>query len=311
MENQPLRRQNMLRTRMTEVDLFERELFGPNPTWRRRGRGYGEAVGYGGGYGEYGEDAEAVDFQSPETPQGTDDRVQVLARATNPSTTLFPFNTICHIDVGNGHGSGTLIAPRVVLTAGHVPQGAASATVTPGANFPAATAAQQRPASPGFQVSSAFHFHPTLDLALIIMPVAFTRPTQFMMLQPRGDLNTATLLTIAGYPGAIPPPATAPIPGSMWRHSDRLRLTNVSPTHLTYPIDTTAGQSGSPLWLLGNNGIRLLLGVHIQGGSTANTGVRITCAVIDWIEATCRANAITTLPVVDGVQRRRVCPPRP
>ncbi|MDP2320402.1 MAG: trypsin-like peptidase domain-containing protein [Acidobacteriota bacterium] len=301
----------MLRTRLSEVDLFERDLFGTSHLGRRRARGYGETDETDEGealyYGEAGED-----FQIQETPQGTDDRVQVLARATNPSTTLFPFNTICHVAIsGGGHGSGTLIAPRVVLTAGHVPQGAASVTVTPGANFPAATAAQQRPATPGSQVSSAFHFHPSLDLALVIMPAAFTRPTQFMMLQPRGDLNTATLLTIAGYPGAIPPPATAPIPGSMWRHSDRLRLTNVTPTHLTYPIDTTAGQSGSPLWLLGNDGIRLLLGVHIQGGSTANTGVRITCAVIDWIEATCRANSITPLPIVDGVQRRRVCPPKP
>ena len=308
MEHQPLRRQNLLRTRPTEVDLFERDLFGTGDRmWRRRARGYGEAISYG----EANDYGEAIDFQNPETPQGTDDRVQVLARATNPSTTLFPFNTICHIDVGSGHGSGTLIAPRVVLTAGHVPQGASSATVTPGANFPAATAAQRRPAAPGSQVSSVFHFHPSLDLALVILPAAFTRPTQFMMLQPRGDLNTATLLTIAGYPGAIPLPATAPIPGSMWRHSDRLRLTNVSTTHLTYRIDTTAGQSGSPLWLLGNDSIRLLLGVHIQGGSAANTGVRITCGVIDWIEATCRANSITPLPTVDGVQRRRVCPPAP
>ncbi len=311
MEYQPLRRQNQSFGRMNEADLFERDLFGAgDPMWRsrqrRRRRGYGEALGYGEAI-DYGEAVDDVQ----ESPQGTDDRVQVLARATNPSTTLFPFNTICHIDVGSGHGSGTLIAPRVVLTAGHVPRGAASATVTPGANFPAATAAEQRPASPGSQTSTVFHFHPTLDLALVILPAAFTRPTRFMMLQPRGDLNTATLLTIAGYPGVIPPPATAPIPGSMWRHTDRLRLTDVTPTHLTYRIDTTAGQSGSPLWLLGNDNIRLLLGVHIQGGAVANTGVRITCAVIDWIEATCRANSITPLPIVDAVQRRRVCPPAP
>lgn len=315
MEHQPLRRQNQLYGRMSEVDLFERDLFGAGDPMlrsrqRQRRRGYGEAIGYGEA-GDYGEGLE--DVQTQETPQGTDDRVQVLARATNPSTTLFPFNTICHIDIGSGHGSGTLITPRVVLTAGHVPQGASSVTVTPGANFPAATAAQQRPASPGSQTSSVFHFHPnpSIDLALVVLPAAFTRPTRFMMLQPRGDINTATLLTIAGYPGVIPPPATAPIPGSMWRHTDRLRVTDVTPTHLTYRIDTTAGQSGSPLWLLGNNGIRLLLGVHIQGGTAANTGVRITCGVIDWIEATCRANSLTPLPITDNVQRRRVCPPTP
>jgi V8-like Glu-specific endopeptidase len=215
------------------------------------------------------------------------------------------------MDQGTVNATGTLIAPRVVLTAGHVVRGLTSVGVTPGANFPAPFVPDRRPAKPGTQTapSSTFRFHPTLDLALVLLPAPFTRPCQFMMLQARGDLNTATLLTIAGYPRVAPPPLTAPLNGSMWRHSDRLQLTGVTATHLSYQIDTTVGQSGSPLWLLGNNCVRLLLGVHISGSSASNQGVRITCAVIDWIEATCRAAAITVLPVVDEVQRRRVCTP--
>lgn len=89
MEYQPLRRQNQSFGRMNEADLFERDLFGAgDPMWRsrqrRRRRGYGEAPGYGEAI-DYGEAVDDVQ----ESPQGTDDRVQVLARATNPSTTLF------------------------------------------------------------------------------------------------------------------------------------------------------------------------------------------------------------------------------
>ena len=278
----------------TAATLFERDLFGPT-----RGRGRAPYEHW------ESQDQELV-------IGGVDDRVQVLAGSANPSTTLFPFNTICHISrAEGGRGSGTLIAPRVVITAGHVLQGASAVTITPGFNATAATAAQQRPATPGSQTaaSATFRFHPSLDLGIVLLPSAFTAPARFMMLQPRGDLNTATLLTIAGYPRVQPPPGQVTTAGTMWRHSNKLQLTNVTPTHLTYPIDTEPGQSGSPLWLLGNDEIRLLLGVHIQGGNVANTGVRITCNVIDWIEARCRAASITPVPVVDNMQRRRVCPP--
>jgi len=264
-----------------DSDLFAQELFGssrwPGPV-------------------EIDEDQEDV--------RGTDDRVQVLARSTNPSTTLFPFNTICFMDQGGGvNATGTLIAPRVVITAGHVVKGLSTVGVTPGMNLGATAAADRRPATPTTQTSGDFAFHSSLDLALVFLPVAFTKPARFMMLQPRGDLNTATLLTIAGYPRV-----SKAVVGTMWRHSDRLKLSGVSATHLDYQIDTTEGQSGSPLWLLGNDEIRLLLGVHIGAKSAENTGVRITCAVIDWIESECKSRSVKPLPIVDNVQRRRVCP---
>ncbi|MDX2019478.1 MAG: trypsin-like peptidase domain-containing protein [Deltaproteobacteria bacterium] len=240
---------------------------------------------------------------------GTDDRFQVRARPNLPSTLLYPFNTICLVqdaDPTVPNGSGFLIAPRVMLTAKHVLVGFGPQTVTPGADLSASTAANQRPAAPASQTlpTASIRPHATLDLALGIFPVAFTRPTRFMMLQPRGNINTATLLTVAGYPNVGN--ATTNVVGTMWAHSNRLRVTNVTATHLTYPIDTTVGQSGSPLWLLGNDGIRLALGVHTNGGS-ANSGVRITCDVIRWIERECAAASVTG-PVVDQVAMRASCP---
>ena len=248
-----------------------------------------------------------------ETPIGSDDRVQVQSAAAHPSTRLFPFNTICMIRTPTGGiASGTLIAPQVVLTAGHVLRNKPSVTITPGADLSAATDAEQRPAAPRVQTvsSSRFRFNPDLDISLALTPAAFTRPSEFMMLQPRSDANTATLLTNAGYPGGSTPPLGWSL-GTMWRHSDHIAVSDISPTHVTYQLDTSRGHSGSPLWLLGNNGIRLLLAVHTSGVNSSrpdhNRGVRITCAVIAWIEEQCRAAGVTG-PRVDRVAFRAACP---
>jgi V8-like Glu-specific endopeptidase len=286
----------------------------------------------------------------------TDDRFEIPARARRPSSLLFPMNTICYLEAvapsgSTWSGSGTLIAPQVVLSAKHVlmdvqpPVGqrarsfdpsltVTSLRVTPGADLqsPASKPRLQRPALPGAQTTTAarIRVHPDLDFGVAILPAAFRRPAQFMMLQNRGDLNTATLLTIAGYPCDKPE-------GRQWGHSRRIELRNVAADHLEYTIDTCPGHSGSPIWLLGGNNVRLLLGVHTGGTSGpagasscandpitrscnatgapvtaiagSNNGVRVTCEVIDTIERWCREFKVRG-PVVDRVQYRRVCPAR-
>lgn len=271
---------------------------------------------------------------SPTSPG--DDRFRITARNKRPSTLMFPFNTICLLERNHLDGktvsrvTGTLIAPQVVLTAKHcltrtnvrtAAQGPRfkSIRVSPGADLSAA--AQQRPADPASITAPAsrFRVHPTLDFGVIILPNAFRRPVQFMRLQPRGDANSATLLTIAGYP------CDKPI-GTMWGHSEKIQLTDVLPKHLRYTIDTCPGHSGSPIWLLGNNAIRLLLGVHTNGPKGCvndpatgrcrptgapvapvagkNGGVRVTCEVIDHITSWCREFKVAE-PVIDDFYRQR------
>jgi V8-like Glu-specific endopeptidase len=278
---------------------------------------------------------------SPGSPG--DDRFQIRARTTGHPTTLrYPMNTICMLNIRSKAGveyigTGTLVTPRVVLTARHCiydpSDEIVQVTVTPGADL-TAPARLRRPADPASMVAPVrvgkrrmYRWHSTLDYGVIILPRAFRRPTRFMVLQPRSQLRTATLLTLAGYPCDKPT-------GTMWGHSRHIRLKNVTDTLLYYDIDTCPGHSGSPVWLRGNplpgskEDVRLLLGVHFAGWSRClnypypggpecrptgqptslvtgdNLGVRVTCQMIDTIRAWCRDAGVSP-PILSSVYRQR------
>ncbi|MGB7947306.1 MAG: trypsin-like serine protease [Candidatus Binatia bacterium] len=269
---------------------------------------------------------------SPTSPG--DDRFRIPARTKKPSTLFFPFNTICLLERHSLKGgvtrvTGTLIAPQVVLTARHcltTPTGGkrfSKIVVSPGADLSAANAKHRRPAGPSSinATHSRFRVDSKLDYGVILLPKPFKTPSRFMMLQPRSDAGTATLLTIAGYPCDKPR-------GTMWGHSGKIPLTSVSTTHLRYTIDTCPGHSGSPIWLLGNNSIRLLLGIHTSGPAgcdndpegtrclpTAapvtpvpgqNRGVRVTCNVINNILKWCKEFGVRG-PAIDNAAYQRRC----
>lgn len=258
----------------------------------------------------------------------TDDRFPIRARQSRPSSLQFPFNTICLLERDKGSGNwrtctGTLIAPQVVLTAKHCLTGVKRIRVTPGADFSASTPKKRKPARPASIIAGSrrIRMHPTLDYGVIILPKPFRKPNRFMRLQPRSDRRTATLLTIAGYP-------CDKRLGTMWGDTGRIQPSGVTATRLRYKIDTCPGHSGSPIWLLGNSGIRILLGVHTAGPSRCdndprpgnqcrrtgapvtpvpgfNSGVRINCDVINNIVRWCREFRVRQ-PVIDwGTYRRR------
>lgn len=242
---------------------------------------------------------------SPTSPG--DGRVRIPAIAnSNLSTQRFPFNAICLIEVWRSGkftawGSGSLIAPQVVLTAGHVLKDngglEAKVRVTPGADYAAASSANKSQGTPGQQEAdrSRLRVHSSLDYGIIALPRPFGRPSQFKFLQGSRAFGAKDFLNVAGFPGDKPS-------GTMWFHAEPVLPTGASATHLRYTMDTCPGHSGSPVWVKLQNGQRIQVGVHTTGTGTGgqsgrcnppqpvpgqNSGVRITCNVIKQINAWC------------------------
>lgn len=93
------------------------------------------------------------------------------------------------------------------------------------------------------------------------------------------DLQT-TVMQLAGYPGDKEPART------MWY--DTGKLTEVTPTLLSYKISTAQGQSGSAIVAKNNAGDWCIYGIHVGGRATANIGCRINATVranmLSWLE---------------------------
>ena len=102
----------------------------------------------------------------------------------------------------------------------------------------------------------------------------------------RDDELTGRLVTITGFPGE-----------TMWTSGGE--LSRVDASKLYYKIDTTSGQSGSPIYTWWN-GYWTVVGIHTSGGcgpqaNTGNFGKRLTLLVLDdilnrasysWLNAT-------------------------
>jgi V8-like Glu-specific endopeptidase len=227
---------------------------------------------------------------------GADDRVRVTPAQRNPSTWLFPFNAICYLELRHQGtfvpwGTGNLVAPRVVLTAGHVLReaGLGPLRVTPGAARDAARPSDRSAGQPQSQRVAAGRFRTpanyvacsATDFGIILLPRAFARPNRFMPLQARAASRSAVKATIAGFPGDL----NSAQPGTMWRHSEGIETVATTDGLLRHRIDTYPGSSGSPIWLLGAGTTRIQIGVHIGGlgcdaAGTRNVGARITNAML-------------------------------
>ncbi|MFV1998270.1 MAG: serine protease [Acidiferrobacterales bacterium] len=219
-----------------------------------------------------------------EVIQGEDNRERIN------NTTEYPWRCICSLiitaaDDSRWIGTGWLVSPRVVMTAGHCVHIANNGgwakriEVIPGRN------ATERPY--GSAVSSVLRSvrgwtndqNRDFDYGAILLPEnnAYGRTLGWFGYASREDDYFDSLdLNLSGYPGDKRGPET----GTQWFHSQEVR--SVSDRQITYLIDTVGGQSGAPVWEMTSDGSRYGVGIHTWGQADFSNGAtRITGGVFD------------------------------
>lgn len=226
---------------------------------------------------------EPLPTEANEVIIGTDDRVRIM------NTTLYPWRAICALrmtaaDGTRWIGTGWLVGPRTVITAGHCVfmhnngGWAKSIEVIPGMNgalrpYGSCVATTFRSVK-GWTDSKNREY----DYGAIILPENCRmgdRTGYFGYAVKDNGFLMASVLNLSGYPGDKG--------GSeQWFMSKKAK--SVSGRVITYEIDTMGGQSGAPVWVkIGEE--RYCVGIHTNGHSSGNSATRIVKPVFDNIKA--------------------------
>lgn len=217
---------------------------------------------------------------------GTDERVEITA------TDQYPWRCICslRIKAADGRsfiGTGWLISPRVLLTAGHcIYMHDAGGWADEIEVIPGRKGSTQPFGSAICTQMSSVHGWVTdrdtnADYGVIMLPEdkRFGDDLGWIGYANRAtsDLED-TVVNLSGYPGDKPA-------GTQW--FDNKQLINVTDQKLYYEIDTFGGQSGAPVWQFMPDGTRYGVGIHTSGHLSGNSATRINDVVfnniVGWI----------------------------
>jgi len=204
---------------------------------------------------------------------GTDDRIRIT------TTTTFPFCAIGVLNItfpngATGTGTGWLFYDNVVITAGHCVFDsnnggwATAITFIPGANgstspYGSATSTQLVTSTAWANNRDTNH-----DWGVITLNSNIGRSTGYFGITWQSASLKDTVVHVIGYPGEYF--------RQMWGMGGT--ITRDTTNRVFYTIDTTGGQSGSPVYKPDN----YVVAIHTTGSATENGGTRITKALFDY-----------------------------
>lgn len=178
-------------------------------------------------------------------------------------------------------GTGTLVGPRLVLTAGHCLAGdGGEIEVIPGLNAgDGSPYGSRRVSAAGFRMHPAWRDNrrEERDAGALVLDRPFDGIDTWFEIAGRADeALIGWFVSIAGYP-AIRPRMDENEPrydggDELWFHSNA--ITDARPRELHYGIDTTAGQSGSAVWLYDADR-PAIVGIHAYGSRRGNFATRM------------------------------------
>ncbi|MCK5681072.1 trypsin-like peptidase domain-containing protein [bacterium] len=220
---------------------------------------------------------------------GTDDRDRVTSFAT---ITDYPWNRICYLGFqvagATYRGSGILISPYCVLTCGHnvwdqdLGVWSSNVTVTPaqyqayqGAQIyePFGTVSDTTMATNTAYGDESAGFE--YDYGAVKMRRAFPGiSSNFMPIEYNA---TPTTINTAGYPGEVQGESSS---YDMWVSGGGvIGYEGINNRLMLYQIDTSGGQSGSPVWRYNKDTGRRLVAIHVFGATWDNGACRLVSSM--------------------------------